>query len=83
MFGRASCTLLMLCYSQHEISTRSIRYLSDTPLARPLTRFDGRGHGDSVQAAYERGECRVSPARLKHQAFVLLYSLIEGCHEVR
>ncbi|CAM9163056.1 unnamed protein product, partial [Ectocarpus sp. 6 AP-2014] len=44
-------------------------------------RFVGRDHGDSVLAAHQRGECRTSPARLKHQAFVLLYSLIEGCHE--
>lgn len=46
-----------------------------------VRRFDGRDHGDSVLAAHQRGQCRTSPARLKHQAFVLLYSLIEGCHE--
>lgn len=48
-----------------------------------LARFDGRGHDESIDAAHKRGECKVSPSRLKHQVFVLLYSLIEGCHEVR
>ena len=47
------------------------------------TSFDGRGQGYSVKAAQERGECKISPARLKNQGFVLLHSLIEGCHEVR
>lgn len=45
------------------------------PIA-PSPRFEGLGgHGG--------GSTDTSPAGLKHQAFVLLYSLIEGCHEVR
>lgn len=47
-----------------------------------VTSFDGRSPRDSVKAAFERGDCKISPARLKNQGFVLLHSLIEGCHEV-
>ncbi|CAN0165193.1 unnamed protein product, partial [Scytosiphon promiscuus] len=37
-------------------------------------RFDGLG-------GHSGGTAETSPAGLKHQGFVLLYSLIEGCHE--
>lgn len=47
-----------------------------------VTSFDGQSHRDSVKAAFERRDCKISPARLKNQGFVLLHSLIEGCHEV-
>lgn len=35
-----------------------------------------------MEAAHGRGECQISPVGLKHQGFILLYSLVEGCHEV-
>lgn len=37
---------------------------------------------DSVEEAFKNNECNVSPAHFTHETFVLLYSLIEGCHEV-